>query len=173
MTNATIVEKETPSKARGICRSILVATVFVLVCSPFPGGGFLAFFLVLPFAFWALFQIARAVSQAETRKFRLLRVGIWFLAFALVIGIHVARDRLMRQQMDAIVTKIQDYHTKQGTCPPTLETIGESRKSFWDKLGGSYVCKEGKPRLSYRVPYNGFDRYHYDFERKAWDYVPD
>jgi hypothetical protein len=163
---------KTAAPGKSIYPVAIVAAVFAVCCSLLPVWGFAL--LSLPFVFfWMLFQIARAVSQAETRKFRLLRVGVWFLAFALLFAVNAVRDRLMRQEADAIVTKIQDYHAQQGTCPPTLESIGESRKSFWKKLGGVYGCEEGKPHLSYRVPYNGFDRYHYDFERKAWDYVLD
>jgi hypothetical protein len=162
-----------PEKTQNIYPAAIVAAIFVLACSFSPGGGFLAFFLLLPLAFWAFFQVAHAIFLAEARKFRLLRVGVWLLAFALVIGIHLVRDRLMRQEAEAIVVKIQAYHAQYGTCPPTLESIGESRKNFREKLGGVYVCEEGRLHLSYRVPYNGFDRYHYDFERQAWDYVPD
>ncbi|MDR3157932.1 MAG: hypothetical protein LBU11_02750 [Zoogloeaceae bacterium] len=159
---------------KGIPLVIIASAIFVLFCSSSPAGGIFAFLLAIPFSFWALFQIARAVSHAENRKRRLLRAGIWFFAFALVAGIHVVRDKSMRQEADAMVAKILAYQEEHGTCPPTLEAIQKSQKSFRDKLGyGSYACQEAQPILIYTTPFNGFDRYRYDFERKVWNYVPD
>ncbi|MDR2625781.1 MAG: hypothetical protein LBC37_05560 [Zoogloeaceae bacterium] len=161
-------------KARKIYPAIITAAVFVFFCSQ-REGGIPARLLTIPFSIWALCEIVYAVRYAEDRKHRLLRVGVWFLAFALVIGMHALRDSAVRQEADAMVAKIQAYQEEHGGCPPTLEAIQESKESIREKLGrgGFYACQEGFFRLTYTVPSSGFDRYYYDSERKNWNFVPD
>jgi hypothetical protein len=152
----------------------LAATVFVLICGFFQEAVLLAGLLVIPFVFWAFFQIVHAIFLVETRKRRLLHVGICFLAFVLIFGISGFRAREIRQRADVIVTKIQAYQEKHGTCPLTLEAIHESKENLSAALGrrSAYACEAGKPRLFYTA-FPTFDTYHYDFERKTWDFVPD
>ncbi|MDR2636760.1 MAG: hypothetical protein LBB55_00295 [Zoogloeaceae bacterium] len=132
--------------------------------------GLMAMFMVIPVAIWMLFQLVRAIRRMDSWKNFALRVGVWFIAFALVYGIHANRDHSMRQQADAIVAKIGTFQEKHGTCPPTLEAINESQKSLNDKLGALsfYRCEQNKPYLHYLVPYIPFAGYLYDFERKTW-----
>ncbi|MDR2677974.1 MAG: hypothetical protein LBB51_00865, partial [Zoogloeaceae bacterium] len=96
-----------PEKAKSIYPAAIVATIFVFWFS-LPSAGFMAFALVIPVAIWMLFQLVHAIRHSEARKYCALRVGVWFLAFALVFGINAFRDWNMRRQANAIITKIQD-----------------------------------------------------------------
>jgi hypothetical protein len=130
--------------------------------------------LFIPFVFWEFFQIVRAISLAENRKTRLLRVGIWCIAFVLAFGILDFRARKMRQRADMIIAKIEAYREKHGTCPSTLEAIHESWENLRAEFGYSvYVCdKAGEPSFFYLARF-GIDKHYYDFERKAWEVLPD
>jgi hypothetical protein len=161
-------------EAENIYPAAIAAAVFAFSCSQ-PMWGFLAFLWAIPVFIWMLFQLAHALSHAEARKNCALRVGIWVFAFALVFGFHGFQDRSRHQAADGFVAKIHDYQARHKTCPPTLEAIGESRKSLENGLGrrSGYRCEEGRARLFYTIPSSGFDLYRYDFEQKTWRLLPD
>ncbi|MDR0673279.1 MAG: macro domain-containing protein [Zoogloeaceae bacterium] len=156
-------------KAKKISPAVIAAALFVLLHSQ-PMMGFMAILFSLPVAIWMIFQIVHAVGHPGNGKTCAFRVGVWCLAFALAYGINVFRDNILRQRADVIVAKIEAYQAQHGTCPPTLEAIGESRERLSAALGllGFYGCKENNPHFAYPVPYVIYDMYFYDFEGKTW-----
>jgi hypothetical protein len=148
-------------------QTLIAATLFVLFFST-PHAGFMAILPAIPFLCWTLFQFITAVRHPDMWKIRVIRVGLWWCAFALVAGIHVWRDQDRRARADAIVAKIEAYQAQHGTCPPTLKAIGERREG----LGFSYyACEKNEPSLFYAVPYIIYETYHYDFRQKTWTHL--
>jgi hypothetical protein len=172
--NTMLKTSFSPKTGRIIYSDLIVATVFVLLCSSLPAlGKAFATLCAVPFVFWMIFRIFQVAHHAgDARKACLLRVGIWLSAFVLVFGILVLHDAYRRQQANTLVAKILEYQAKHGTCPPTLEIMGENLKA---RLGrrSVYICLEGLAHLSYTVPSSGFDTYFYDFERSTWNFHPD
>jgi hypothetical protein len=168
-------ETNPPWKAKRIYLNLIVAAGFVLFCNSLPAlGKAFATLWAAPFVFWMIFRLCQAGSSCRRRQKSacLLRVGVWLSAFVLAFGMLAVRDAYRHQQAGTLVVKIMAYQEQHGSCPPTLEIIGENREA---RLGrrSNYFCRGGFVGLSYTVPSSGFDRYSYDFEHKTWNFHPD
>ena len=158
-----------PQKSnRKIYTSLLLATATVFLVAQ-PGMGFLLVVLLIPLLIWLSYSAYGMLRWPETRRNRLLRVTIWLVALALMVGIHYWRHTTTRQHADGIVATIQRHAAKQGQYPATLAAAGIPSQGVWLR----YRCDQGKPSLYYRGTFLPFESYQYDFSVGAWEHLAD
>ena len=154
--------------------SLLGAGLFVLVLSA-RHMGFVLVLVALTWIFWLPYSAYIAITQLERRKAEIARVLIWLAAAAIVIVAHSIRHHVVRQRADTIAAQISDYARQHGRYPSTLSAIGTSSVDMEEALGHAfYYPRENQaPNFFYGVTYEPFAVYAYDFERQAWEYIPD
>ncbi|MDR3054980.1 MAG: hypothetical protein LBU53_06200 [Zoogloeaceae bacterium] len=152
--------------------AVIAATIFS-VFSASPGAYFILFPGTLCVFIWGIVAGVFAWKYPPIRKIQAARVGVWVIAITAAFVVHHVRDSALREQADALVTKIQTYTATNGHCPATLEDIGQSTKEIRKTLRGSYGCHENTMRLFYRSSTTLFDIWSYDFEKNEWVFVPD
>ncbi|MDD4963687.1 MAG: hypothetical protein PHI11_07200 [Gallionella sp.] len=163
----------TTASKRKIYSSLLLAAVTVLLVAQ-SGAGFVLLLLFWPLFIWASYSAYIILFVPEGRTNQLIRVMIWVVAVALMVGIHHLRYVTTRQNADAIVATIHRYAVTHGKYPATLDEVGINRQQLRDKLGWSgYYCETGTPRFFYKGTYLPFESYHYDFSQNVWKHRSD
>lgn len=154
--------------------SLLGAAVFVLALS-IRHMGFALILVMLAWILWLPYSIYVVIRHPHNRQSQITRVLIWLIAAVLVAGIHGFRHHTTRQQADTIASDIRDYARQHGHYPATLSEIGMTSSELKETLGSAFYYPRDNqpPHFFYGVTYEPFAVYAYDFERQAWEYIPD
>ena len=172
---ANMTSSPAPSANRENLTGTIVTAGICVALTAWPGFGFGIFFVILPLLFWIPYTIHAAITVPETRRVQTTRILIWLGAVSLVGGIHYVRAEAVRHNADEIVARIDAFSARNGRCAADIDELGLSRAELTKKLDSFafYICKDGKPFLTYLGTFEAFSRYHYDFENRTWVYVPD
>jgi hypothetical protein len=137
-----------------------------------PGFGFMLLLAVPFLVVWLPYSMHVAVRHPAARTLQLLKVGIWCVLLAVFAARHVLLARSARSAADATVAAVIEYHKRVGVYPRTLADIGTDPAGAreWRII---YQCDGKQPLLLYPSTFGVFDKYHYDFDRGEWEFLPD
>jgi hypothetical protein len=122
---------------------------------------------------WLIYSIFIVYTRPLRRKSQLIKVGIWFFAIFVVVGIHVYRSDVARRSGDEVVLAINKYRLKNGAYPANLDTIGQDTQRLRRELMLRYWLLDGTPTLAYASTISPLDRYFYNFDKSVWEFHPD
>lgn len=153
--------------------SALLAGVFLFV-SCIPHDGTLALVLLPFFVCSWLYDLVMLSRRPEQRARRTERVITWMLAFCVAGAVNLYWFRESRAYANNVVDAVLSYHARTGVYPIDLQQTGVRPESAFRKWMLVYaVSADGRPGLSYAVPYAVFDMYDYDFDTGKWQYLAD
>ena len=140
--------------------NILYLTILCSFFSLQSGYGFILIpTLILLIAFSFRLWFAKKFTHKDSR-FAILLSTIFLVCSS---GYHLWQYRVLRQQSDAVVTKIIDYKNKNKTYPLTLDALKISTD-----INFNYRYSGGNPILSYGSSFSMFDIFIYDFTINRW-----
>jgi hypothetical protein len=158
--------------ARRIRNALFIGIFLYVTCTPH--GGFIAFVLVPFFACAWLIDLIVMFRRPEQRARRAERVLTWVLAFCVTGAVNLYWFHESRTYANNVASAVLTYRARNGSYPTDLQQTGIRPERAFQKWMLVYgVTADGKPGLSYAVPYIGFDMYDYDFETGRWQYLPD
>jgi len=153
---------------RRIRRTLITAAITALLLG-MRHAGFTAILLAIPLAIWLAYSAYAIATKPERRPDQLIRVGIWFAAFAIVAVSHTYQHMATRAQADATVAVITRHLRDHGSCPDDLIGLGLDEKQLRPRLGLSYYrCQAGRPTLAYAATFIVFEMFRYDFDSRRW-----
>ena len=158
--------------ARRVRNALFVGIFLCVTCTPH--GGFWAFVLLPLFVCSWLFDLFAMLRGPEQRARRAERVLTWMLAFCVTGAVNLYWFRESRAYANNVVSAVLDYRAHTGFYPTDLQQAGIRPERAFDKWMLVYgKSADGKPGVSYAVPYIAFDMYDYDFDTGQWLYLPD
>ena len=153
--------------------SLALAAAFAWITSIWGQGIFVKLSIIVMMV-WLPYSAIVMLFRPARRWAQLARVVIWVGAVALAGGIHYVRHEAVMKRANEITAAVMQYTAAHGHCPATMDEIGVSREQLRNDLGrADYRCEGGKPEFFFLDSYDGFDRYHYDFDAKGWVFQPD
>lgn len=115
---------------------------------------------------WIPVSLYQMVRKPEIRKVQSLKIGIWFLMIAVVLGIHQFRKVNTRNFANSLVQKIEGFKKQQGRYPDSLEEVGISQTELDKAIVRPRYSNQ--PRLYYPDTFMIFHVWRYDFEKHEW-----
>ncbi|MDR1890361.1 MAG: hypothetical protein LBQ81_13480 [Zoogloeaceae bacterium] len=171
---------EKKAKPDKLYPAVIAAVIFVGLCVSTIGGEMLAALGILILLLWIVVNIIYACRNPARRKFFLVRICIWVVAFVSVFVSFNIKNEIMRRYANEVIVKIKDFSAAHGRCAQTLAELGIESQEFEEALGrrSGYRCMKGEgegelPNLYYTDPGSGFDIWHYDFVEDKWTFHPD
>ena len=153
--------------ARRIRNALFIGVFLFLTCSPH--GGFIAYVLLPFFVVSWIFDLWVMLRRPEERGRRAERILVWVAAFCVSGAINLYWFRESRAYANNVVSAVLNYKARTGAYPIDLQLAGIRPERAFDKWMLVYgVSSDGKPGLSYAVPYLAFDMYDYDFDADQW-----
>jgi hypothetical protein len=157
--------------ARRVRNALFIGIFLFVTCSPH--GGFCAYVLLPFFACSWLVDLFVMLRTPEQRARRAERILTWVLAFCLAGAVNLYWFRESRAYANNVVSAVVNYKARTGTYPTDLQEAGIRPERAFDKWMLVYgVSSDGRPGLSYAVPYIAFDMYDFDFDTGQWLYLP-
>lgn len=153
--------------ARRVRNALFIGVFLFLTCSPH--GGFIAYVLLPFFVVSWIFDLWVMLRRPEERGRRAERILVWVAAFCVSGAINLYWFRESRAYANNVVSAVLNYKARTGAYPIDLQLAGIRPERAFDKWMLVYgVSSDGKPGLSYAVPYLAFDMYDYDFDADQW-----
>lgn len=155
---------------------VIAATVFAVAAVFFDSAGF-AFMCTIAGVVWALWGRPGTV----TKKQKLIKVVIYVVAFALVLGMKTVNNRMSERNAGIIIEACEQYLAKNGAYPQSLYDLVPAYlpkvpPARYTVMSGGFMYHRDKRETgsSYRLTYfteAPFGRQVYSSERKAWHAV--
>jgi hypothetical protein len=127
--------------------------------------------------FVAMPRASLARRYAGARKKRLLEIGVYLGAVALVFALNAANNEIAARRADRIIVAVEKFHSKTNRFPSALsELVPEFIKRVplaKYTLGFNsfeYIQNQTDPLLLY-VATPPFGRPTYSFARRTWAYI--
>jgi hypothetical protein len=151
-----------------ICCSILIG----LWCAQKGAGFFL--YLVIPFLFgWLIYCAYLFLRKPSERISQLLKIGVWCFVLAGVFITHEHYRTKSREAADSVASAVSAYHIKNGAFPPSLVDARVNLSNRGGPWRIIYLFRSKDPSLLYPSTFSSFDKYHYDFAKSEWVFLPD
>ena len=140
----------------------------VLFFSLQKGSGPLLGILLPLFLVTAAYNSIRMIRRPEERKRRGIRLAIWAITLALTCTVQGHWSKASRSEAESALNKIMAYRARTGTYPASLKEVGLDDSYLKDEWQLRYAVREGKPTLSYPMPFMPLAVHEYDFEARKW-----
>lgn len=136
------------------------------------GGTFLDVCFSL-FLFISIIKLAQVFLKNNKRLFLKVfayKFAFWMSGFGIAFAAHQYYKHTINQTITQVLASIDSYQQKNKHYPPSNYFDAQ----FLKKHRIYYQLKSGKkPTLMYYDTYRFFASYHYDFDKKTWQYWVD